>query len=520
MPETVTDERERRSPSDEAPDAEDPPPRRMPPPVATVALVAVNVAMALVQFAAGGFRWLDEEIAAPPTDWALGAKVPSLIAQGEYWRLVTASFLHGSWLHLAFNVLALLLLGRLVELVFGPARMLAIYVLSCVAGMLASFYLTPFVSLGASTGILGLMGALIVHHRRYRRYLPRRLNQVYPFFVVLVLLQLALDARSGTVDTFGHLGGMLGGGVMALLLESRIAGEWQSERDWVPLPTALGTAAALLFYGMFGLLASLPNQTLLLEAGRTPEPLARARVLRRVLEHRPRFLEAHLYYMDLLRSAGAVDEAIRHYREAVRRDPDLRDSVQTRRALEQLVAFYRLRAARAYQVGDWSAVLDSSRIVIQLARDPRILAEAHNTYAWTLADRLGHALDEAERHALTADRLDPGNAAILDTVAWVYYRQGRYAEALERQLQAVEIAERRPPESREALAELYYHLGAIQEKLGLREEAIVAYHRALEHRRDYPEAREALRRLAGENPQLPPPRQPPFRLPAGRRELI
>src|SRR5438093_223417 len=62
-------------------------------PRTTLALIVANLCMALAQAAAGGFHSRGGEIAQAPADWALGAKVPSLIAHGEYWRLVTASFL-------------------------------------------------------------------------------------------------------------------------------------------------------------------------------------------------------------------------------------------------------------------------------------------------------------------------------------------------------------------------------------------------------------------------------------------
>jgi len=159
---------------------------RLGPPVATWSLILVLVLCALAQWLVAGGGFQGAELGSIYSDWALGAKVPSLVASGEYWRLITASFLHGSWLHLALNLLALLVFGRMVELFFGRTRMLVIFVLTCVSGAVVSYLLTPRISLGASTGVMGLIGALVMHHFKYRRYLPERAAQVYPLLLIIL----------------------------------------------------------------------------------------------------------------------------------------------------------------------------------------------------------------------------------------------------------------------------------------------------------------------------------------------
>jgi rhomboid protease GluP len=475
-------------------------------PLVTLALLAANLLMALAQFAAGGFEWRGGEIGSDLSDWALGAKVPSLIAHGEYWRLVTANFLHGSWVpHLLFNMLGLLALGRLIEVFYGPARLLVIYVLSCVAGAVASYLFTPSVSLGASTGVLGLMGALLVHNHRYREHLPHRINAVYPLLLFLLLVQFAMELSSQTIDTWGHVGGLVGGGVMALLLEARIAGPLQDERDWVPLPTALATAIALLAYGAFGLLTTLPNQVELLRAGTTADRMARIAQLERVLRQRPYFVEARVQLGDTLLSVGRPYDALRQFQQALKTDPE--SELINRR----LTLFHLERARIAYEAGQWAAALDAYRDAIDQAKDDVQRAQGHNGFAWVLADKLHSRLDEAEKHAQTATRLFPGNAAIIDTLAWIYYHQQRYPQALEEQTKAVRLAEA----AGEADAELYFHLGAIYEKLGQREDAVKQYKRALRLRPVYPDAARGLQRLA--EPSTPDRTVP---APSGREEFI
>ncbi|HTE16923.1 MAG TPA: rhomboid family intramembrane serine protease, partial [Armatimonadota bacterium] len=295
-----------------------PPRRRLRFPLMTLMLIGLNLLMAYAQFAAGGHEWQAGSIGKDLSDWALGVKVPSLISHGhQYWRLVTANFLHGSWLHLLANMAGILFLGWVIETFYGPVRMLAIFVLSSVAGAVASYCLTHGVSLGASTGVMGLMGAVLLHNGKYRRHLPERLNAIFPVLLVLLFIQLALDQLNHQVDAFGHLGGLLGGVVMAALLESRIAGPLQDERDWLPLPTALATALGLLAYGGYGLLSTLPTepQQRLLRAGRAPSTAAEAAQLEQVVEQQRFLVEGRLYLAELFIRLNRFDDATRQYRE-------------------------------------------------------------------------------------------------------------------------------------------------------------------------------------------------------------
>src|SRR5690349_17074684 len=105
--------------------AVDPPPprRRRETPWATLTFLFVTLLFAVAQLATTGFHFSKEELGSDIGDWVLGAKIPSLVSHGEWWRLVTANFLHGSPMHLFANMLGLLLLGWLVEGFYGRARL-------------------------------------------------------------------------------------------------------------------------------------------------------------------------------------------------------------------------------------------------------------------------------------------------------------------------------------------------------------------------------------------------------------
>ena len=95
-----------------------------------------------------------------------GAKDPSILLYGEWWRLITAGFLHGGILHILMNSWVLFDVGAQMEETFGTARYLVVYFVSTITGYMASLWWAPTVpSIGASAAIMGLVGAMIAHQR-------------------------------------------------------------------------------------------------------------------------------------------------------------------------------------------------------------------------------------------------------------------------------------------------------------------------------------------------------------------
>lgn len=171
-------------------------------PLVTYVLIAINVAVFLAQMAIGV-----NDVAGDYGMWPVG-----IAANGEWWRLLTAAFLHGSFLHIAFNMYVLFALGPTLERVLGHYRYLALYLLAAVGGGVASYVFSDFrtVSVGASGAIFGLMGALVVAGRRLR----------YDITQVLVLLAVnfAIGFFSPGIDWRAHLGGLVTGAVVAAIM--------------------------------------------------------------------------------------------------------------------------------------------------------------------------------------------------------------------------------------------------------------------------------------------------------------
>lgn len=142
-------------------------------------------------------------------DWALS---PGTVAAGEWWRLVTSGFLHIGPLHIAFNMFALWIIGRDMEMLLGRGRFLAVYLLGMLGGAAAVMVLYgpgEYVA-GASGAVFGLMGGLVVALLRLRR----PLNQV----LGLLAVNLALGFFVPGISWQAHLGGLLAGAAATAVL--------------------------------------------------------------------------------------------------------------------------------------------------------------------------------------------------------------------------------------------------------------------------------------------------------------
>ncbi len=173
-------------------------------PYFTYALMALTIGIYLLQL--GGQYLLGADIVT-----YMGFKVNSLIRQGEIWRLITPVFLHGSLLHIGFNMYALFLFGRGLESRYGHGRFLLLYFLAGFAGNVLSFVFTANNSLGASTSIFGLLAAEGVFLLQNRRMLGPRAGRSLMNLLYMAGINLFMGFTLSGVDNFGHIGGILGG---------------------------------------------------------------------------------------------------------------------------------------------------------------------------------------------------------------------------------------------------------------------------------------------------------------------
>ncbi len=142
---------------------------------------------------------------------ALGMKVNDLIQQGQVWRLFTPMLLHGSLLHIGFNMYALYALGPGLESYYGHSRFLVLYVLSGFAGNVLSFLFSPANSLGSSTAIFGLLGAQAVFLFQNKALFGARAQRALMNVAMVAAVNLIIGLTSSGIDNMGHLGGLAGG---------------------------------------------------------------------------------------------------------------------------------------------------------------------------------------------------------------------------------------------------------------------------------------------------------------------
>lgn len=182
-------------------------------PVVVYSLMAITSLVFLAQLFTGYLMGIDLPA-------GLGAMQRSFILSGQLWRLISPVFLHGSLVHIGFNLYALYVIGPGLEKYYGHTRFLALYFLAGFAGNVASFILSGpnTASLGSSTAIFGLLAAQGIFIYQNRRLYGQRTRGLLMNIISIAAINLFLGlSLSSMIDNWGHLGGMLGGLLFALL---------------------------------------------------------------------------------------------------------------------------------------------------------------------------------------------------------------------------------------------------------------------------------------------------------------
>jgi membrane associated rhomboid family serine protease len=233
------------------------------PSTATSALVAANIALYAI-------AWYMTQSAAPAAGAStslfsgidgrvlvrLGAKYGPLMVRGEWWRLVTAMFLHAGLLHIGFNLWCLVDLGPEAESLFSTQKFIVLYLVTGVFGFIVSFFWSPLgLSIGASGAIVGLIGILIgasYHHgqlgKAYR-------GELWKWVIYIVAMMLIPGLA---IDNAAHMGGLAAGLVLGYLIPEGEPETRAGEKLW----NLLTIFSIIIMAGSFALMALQLNRPL------------------------------------------------------------------------------------------------------------------------------------------------------------------------------------------------------------------------------------------------------------------
>jgi membrane associated rhomboid family serine protease len=209
-------------------------------PTLTYILIGINVVAGLGSLYGGN---VGTEGGSLTDAWELSR---AQLADGDLWRLVTSGFVHRGLFHLLANMLALYILGTMLEPALGRRRFALIYFVSLLCGSLGVLLFSADESAGASGAVFGLMGAAVVVAR------SRGLNLMESGLGLWLGINLLITFTIPNISIGGHLGGLAGGALAALVLLE--LGERRGVPRYVPevLCAAIGVAAVVISIVQYG----------------------------------------------------------------------------------------------------------------------------------------------------------------------------------------------------------------------------------------------------------------------------
>ena len=212
----------------------------------TVVLLVANLFMFMVMWNSSGMSFSTFNFFPYEVLVAYGAKVNYLVREhNQWWRLITPMFIHVNLIHLMVNMYSLWVVGPYVERLYGSAKFVVFWVVTGVAGVVASyltvvppgtrlgplagflFKTTDFPSAGASGALFGLVGVLFVFGIKFRHELPEGFKRAFGTGLLpMIVLNLVIGyVGRGLIDNAAHLGGLFAGAALAFLVDFRRPGE-------------------------------------------------------------------------------------------------------------------------------------------------------------------------------------------------------------------------------------------------------------------------------------------------------
>lgn len=237
----------------------------------TIIFIVANIFIFMLMWSSSGLGTLPVLSFPEGTLIAYGAKMNELINGGEWWRFVTPMFLHVGLIHLLVNMYGLWMLGPYVERLYGSAKFVVFWVVTGVAGVLASYLtvrpeihvnvLTRFLfktqdvaSAGASGALFGLIGVLFIFGLKFRHELPENFKRAFGTGMVpTILLNIFIGFSVSVIDNAAHMGGLVAGAALALVVGYKRPGQPNRVTIFWHVLQALALALIVLSFVMVAL---------------------------------------------------------------------------------------------------------------------------------------------------------------------------------------------------------------------------------------------------------------------------
>lgn len=183
----------------------------------TSAIIAINILMFIISvFLSKSILDINNYVL-----YELGASFKPAVQQGQLHRLITAMFLHGGLVHIAFNMYALFILGTMIEKLYGSFNYFIIYFISGLCSSILSVMLsvTMTISVGASGAIFGLLGAALVFGYRNKNSIGKEFMKG---IIQVIAINIIIGLSIPQIDNFGHIGGLIGGIVISFIISTTL----------------------------------------------------------------------------------------------------------------------------------------------------------------------------------------------------------------------------------------------------------------------------------------------------------
>ena len=217
-------------------------------PYVTYAMMAICLLMFTITGGRGGFGDTDNRVLVQ-----FGSMYSDLVRQGEWWRLMTCTFLHVGFIHIAFNMYVLFQIGPAIERIYGAPKFLLLYLATGWTSSLMSLVWSGGNSVGASGAIFGLAGAFLAISLRRRSYWDTFGSQMLMF--IGINIAIGFSGAFGNIDNFGHLGGLIGGFILGNIMPNSLP-----EFKATPVRWAATAAAVVVFFAITPLAVKLSQQ--------------------------------------------------------------------------------------------------------------------------------------------------------------------------------------------------------------------------------------------------------------------